>query len=90
MEVKKNINQQIENLINEHWIYIKKAFKENVGSIVLEEVKDDNTMKTLITTIYKQLPLPVRLVIKKDLFIQYCLKNRDQLIGNTQEPVPET
>ena len=90
MEVNKNINQQIENLINEHWIYIKKAFKENVGSIVLEEVKDDNTMKTLFTTIYKQLPLPVRLLIKKDIFIQYCLKHRDRFIGNIQEPIIET
>jgi len=90
MKVENTINQQIENIINEHWSFIKKIFQENIGSIVLEEVKDDKTMKTLIITIYKQLPLPVRLIIKKDIFVQYCLENRDRLFGNTQEPVLET
>ena len=39
MEAKNSINQQIENLINEHWIYIKKVFQENVGSVALEGAK---------------------------------------------------
>jgi len=89
MDVKNILNQQVENVINEHWINIKKVFHENVGSVTLEGLKDDIIMETLFTTIYKQFPLSVRLIIKKDTFTQYCFKHRERFIGNTQEPIPE-
>jgi len=80
MDSESALNQQVEKAIEEHWPKIQKLVQEKVAPAALTAAKDDKTMEVLLTPVYKTLPLPVRLVIKKDAFIKFCLNHRDRLI----------
>ena len=73
-------NQQAEKAIEEHLPKIKEIFQSTVGETALTAAKNDKTCELLFAKVHKQLPLPVRLVIKRDAFVRYCFANRDKLI----------
>ena len=75
-----SVNRQVENAINEHWPKIIETFQKTVGASALETAKNDNVCEVLFTQVYKQLPFPIRLVVKKDIFVQYCFTHRDKLV----------
>ena len=77
------INQQIEKAFEEQWPKIQKVFDEKVKATALNAAKDDETMKHILTLVYEQLPFPFRIAIKKDVFINFCLKHRDRLCDDT-------
>ena len=74
------LNQQVDKAIAEHWPAIQKIFQEKIGPTALAAAKNDKACEVLFVQVHKQLPLPVRLVIKKDAFVKYCFANRDKLI----------
>jgi len=74
------LNQQVEKAIEEHWPKIQKVFHEKVGSTVWAGAKDEKVMKDLFIIVYKQLPFPVRLIVKQDIFVKYCFEHRDRFI----------
>ena len=74
------LNQQVEKAIEEHWPKIQKLVQEKIAPTALATAKDDKMMEVLLASVYKTVPLPVRLVIKKDAFIKFCFKHRDRLI----------
>ena len=74
------MNQQVDKAIAEYWPQIQKIFQEKVGPAALTAAQNDKACEILFTQVHKQLPLPVRLVIKRNVFIQYCFDNRDKLI----------
>ena len=80
MDTKNMLNQQADKVIEEHLPKIKKVIQEKVAPGALETAKDDKTMQLLLTPVYLALPLPVRLVIKKDMFMKFCFTHRDKLI----------
>ena len=80
MSLENTMNQQVQKVIAEHWGAIQKVFQEKVGPAALKAAQNDKACEALFVIAYKQLPLPVRLVIKKDVFVQYCFENRDKLL----------
>ena len=73
-------NQQAEKIIAEQWPRIQEIFQNKVGPTALAAAKNDKALGTIFEQVYKLLPLPVRLVVKKDVFVKYCFANRDKLI----------
>ena len=76
MDAKALVGQQVE----EHLPKIQKVFKEKVAPTALAAAKDDKTMENIFDTVYQALPLPLRLVIKKNDFVEFCFKHRDKLV----------
>ena len=74
------LNKQVDKAIEEHWSTVQNVFRDKVGSTALEAAKNDKACEAIFIQVHKQLPLPVRLVIKKDVFVKYCFDNRDKLI----------
>jgi len=74
------LNQQVEKTIEQYWPEVQKLIQEKVAPSALAAAKDDKAMGLLLTPVYQMLPLPVRMVIKKDVFIGFCLQHRDRLI----------
>jgi hypothetical protein len=87
MDSKNALNQQFEKAIDEHWPKIQQVFREKVGPAALAGAKDDKMMNAIFTTVHKQLPLPVRLVIGKDKFVKYCFMHRDRFITEQGEGI---
>jgi len=77
------LTQQVEKAIEEYWPKVQEYFQKTVGPKALEIANNDNICEELFVQVYKTLPLPVRLVVRKKFFIKYCFTNRDKLISAT-------
>ena len=80
MEMGNALNQQVEKAFEEHWPKIQNVFREKIGPAALAGAKDDIMLEKIFVSVHKQLPLPIRLVIKKEAFVKYCFKHRDRLV----------
>ena len=80
MGLRDSLNQQVEKTIEEYWPKRQETFKKYVGAPALEAAKNDNACEILFVQVHKLLPLPIRLVVKKDAFVKYCFVNQDKLI----------
>ena len=75
------LSEHVEKkLMEEHWPRIQKATREKVAPAALAAAKDDKMMQLLLTPVYMTLPFPVRLVIKKEVFMKFCFEHRERLI----------
>ena len=59
---------------------IKTIIKDKAGSAALNTIKDDKIMREIFEKIYDLLPLPVRLIIKQEPFVQYCFNNKEKMV----------
>ena len=59
---------------------IKGILKNKVGTTALSAIKDDGIMQDVFGKIYETLPIPARLLIKRESFIKYCIDNRKIVI----------
>jgi hypothetical protein len=80
MNIENSLKQQAEKIFEEHWPKIQNVFREKIGPAALAGAKDDKMLEKIFISVHKQLPLPIRLVIKKEAFIKHCFKHRDRLI----------
>jgi hypothetical protein len=67
---------------------IQELFKKQVGPALVTVAKDDAKMTLISQTVYDLLPAPIRLVVKKDVFVQFCLTHKDKILPVTQQDTP--
>jgi hypothetical protein len=77
---KGTLDQDSQKKIEENWPKIQQLFREKVGPAVLAAAKDDEKFASAVKIVYEALPFPVKLVVKQDAFLQFCLAHRDDLI----------
>ena len=80
MSIGDTIDQQLSKAIEDHWPKIQSVFREKVRPAALAAAKNDTALETIFILVYKQLPLPLRLLIKKEAFVNYCFLHRDRLL----------
>jgi hypothetical protein len=66
--------------LREHWPKIQQLFEEKVGPAALAAAKNDEMIRPLFERVYWRLPRPVRMVVKEESFVRFCLKNKDRLV----------
>lgn len=67
---------------------IQELFKKQVGTALVTVAKDDAKMKVISQTVYGLLPVPIRLVVNEDVFVQFCLTHKDKVLPVTQQNTP--
>jgi hypothetical protein len=71
---------------------IKKIFKEQIGPVAKDALKNDEVMRFTFRRVYDFLPAPVRWYVTQEDFLLFCLKNRylliEQLPDKPQKPKP--
>jgi len=82
MQWRQQLLERAKRKIEEHWPEVQQLFHEKVGPVALEMAADDVMMKRASKLVYDGLPLPVRLAVKEDVFIEFCLDNRDLLLAS--------
>jgi hypothetical protein len=78
----------IKALVEKNFEIIMKTFKTVAGDKSKEILNNDELMGEHLISVHNLLPLPVRLIIRKKAFIEFCLKNRRLLFkeaGISQE-----
>lgn len=75
-------NGKSDEIINANLVKIRQLFNTKAGEAVKSIAKDDHKMTEISKFVYGELPLPVRLLLKEDDFVDFCLKNRDKVLPN--------
>jgi hypothetical protein len=58
---------------------IKNLMNEKVGPAVESTLRSPAAWAAVIGGLYEFLPAPVRLVVNRDIFVSYCLRNLDKI-----------
>lgn len=74
-------NGKVEQVITDNLDRIRQLFQTRLGGVVKSVMQDDGKMTEASKFVYGELPLPVRLVLKEDDFVAFCLKNRDKVLA---------
>jgi hypothetical protein len=86
--VKLKVLEAVQKVTASH----REKFREHVGPKALELLKDDNLVTRIAEEVYPLLPLPVRLLVKQDAFIELLLKHRAPLMNalsaDNNRPIP--
>lgn len=86
---------QRENIFSRYLPVIAGALKEKAGPAVVEILSDGEKVSELARSAYQALPMPVRLIIKEQVFVEWIASHQDKVIeaiqGKLVLPVsPET
>jgi hypothetical protein len=61
------------------------AFLKTYGLKGVQFVTDSERLTPLFGTVYQSLPLPVRVLVKQDTFVRFCLSQKENLVGKWLE-----
>ena len=87
---KKNIDESVDTtelrakgdeLIGQDLPKIQAHFRETVEPAAADMIHNDVQMTKYFEGMYGLIPLPIRLVIKKPAFVDFCLQNRYRIAG---------
>jgi hypothetical protein len=61
------------------------AFLKTYGLKGVHFVADGERLAPLFGTVYQSLPLPVRMLVKQETFVRFCLSQKENLLGKWPE-----
>ncbi len=61
------------------------AFLKTYGLKGVQFVTDSERLTPLFGTVYQSLPLPVRVLVKQETFVRFCLSQKENLLGKWAE-----
>ena len=66
---------------------IKKLLIEQVGPSTLTTLRSKTSLAVAVGGVYEFLPVAVRLVVNRELFVSFCVSNLDQILPQAPAPV---
>ena len=85
--------QQLEPLIRPHLAAVQASVKKQLANAKgksKEVIQNDEQFSGILETAYDALPFMVRLAVKKEKFIAFCMHNRDLFIPREEiRPNPD-
>lgn len=67
--IQKRVTEQIPVFLKKH------------GLKGVQFVTDDQRLRPLFETAYQSLPLPIRMLVKQHTFVNFCLSQKENLLG---------
>ncbi|XKH60312.1 hypothetical protein LG290_00575 [Halomonas sediminis] len=62
---------------------VRQAWYQVAGPLSASVINDENRFKELASTVYMVLPMPVRMVVREEFFINWCYEKRHILLVET-------
>ena len=75
-------------IIEQYKPIIWELLEKRLGSLATDTLQDDQVMDSAFRSIYQLLPAPVRLTIKEEIFVKFCLKHRDRFLQKSAQDDP--
>ena len=72
-------------IIEEYKPIIWELLEKRLGSLTRDALQDDQVMDSALRSIYQLLPAPVRLTVKEENFVRFCLKHRDRFLQKSEQ-----
>jgi hypothetical protein len=80
MNFRDKLDAGTQEKIQENWPRVQQIFQEKIGPAALAAAKNDDQMRSVFKMAYEALPFPLRMVVKEDVFVQFCFAHRDNLL----------
>lgn len=81
-----NLSEQATNKLLEELPAIKELVFEKVAPAVLETgvkyIEDDNRVKPVFETAYQFLPFAIRIMVKQQDFVDFCMARKKEILSN--------
>lgn len=78
----------LEATIERHWGTIQGLFRDTVIPAALRLAKNDDAIRYAGETVYQALPGIVRIIVRQDAFVRFCLSNRDRILACLPKDAP--
>jgi hypothetical protein len=60
--------------------------REKLGCLTIEVIQNDVLMTHTLVLVYQLLPSAVRMIVREERFVVFCLSHRDRLIEQYSRP----
>lgn len=71
----------LEATIERHWDSIQALFRDTVIPAAFRLARNDDAVRYAGETVYQTLPGIVRIIVRQDAFVRFCLANRDRILA---------
>ncbi len=79
------VKDKAQTFIDNHWSEIEKYIIPSLLKISEDHLNDTETLSSAFESAHALLPLPLRLAIKRETFVSFCLSKRADLLGKIEE-----
>jgi hypothetical protein len=77
-----------DKIIQGYLPWIASAFGDKIGPAVLDIFSDTARLAELARSVYQLMPVPIRLVIKEEVFVEWTISHQDQIVEAIKLQVP--
>ena len=85
-----DLSDKAKGLLSEQLPFIRQLMTEKALGLAKEHglnfLQDNDKLRPLFETTYQALPLPLRVLVRQETFITFCLSQKDNLLGNLVPP----
>jgi hypothetical protein len=80
--------EKCEALLDEYLPIVQAWLREKLGCLTVEVIQNDVLMTHALVLVYQLLPSAVRVIVREERFVGFCLSHRDRLIEKYAHPAP--
>lgn len=66
--------------IEPHWPTIQRILREQVAPTTAAAISNDQLLEQSVRRLHRLLPMPVRLVIRQQMLVDWCFNNRERVL----------
>lgn len=74
-----------KDVFDKNWPKFEEVIVKGLINITEEKLKDDKALAAAFEKAYELLPVPVRLVLSRDNFLNFCMLKREPLLEKVQK-----
>lgn len=82
-------HQHYNTLLEKQIPLIKQLIIEKIGPGALTSLRSEASLAVAVGGLYEFLPMPVRLVANREIFIAFCVHNLDKILPEAPKPQPK-
>jgi hypothetical protein len=79
-KLQSTLGASVQEKIQANWPMIKQQFQDKLGNDLRNHLADPEKAVAASKMVYSVLPMPVRLIVKEEVFVQFCLQHKDELL----------
>ena len=78
--------EKCDELLEGYLPTVQAWLREKLGCLTIEVIQNDVLMTHALVLVYQLLPSAVRMIVREERFVVFCLSHRDRLIEQYSRP----
>jgi hypothetical protein len=73
------------SILDKYWPIVEELLLDKLLTVAGDSLNNDEALEQVFSTAYELIPTPVRLVLPRDTFIQFCMCKKEPLLKKLEE-----